>query len=945
MSPNGSNDDEREDSLTPIEIYLNVINSSLPDSNNEAYEKLLREEDEVKRLIHITDIFDYEEDNDDIGDIDDPLFNGSLKEQEVACGIGEGKGSAKEAEMSPIPTQIHGSASMRKRLTALCESYVDIFSRSVKKTPAKITAMTLDVDRAEWERPYNRLPAWPQSAPNQEEIRKQLTKMLDLGVISPSRSTNWSQVLLAAKSNGSKRFCIDLRALNKALRDQGWQIPNIKELIDRIGALKMQFYATMDLTSGYHQFPMDPRSAWMTAFVTFMGVFEWNRVPMGVKPAANYFQRTMSQEVLPGLIYNCCEVYIDDILVYGRTEDEYIENLRKVFQRFREKGITLNPDKCIFGADEVEFVGHVLDATGVTFSRTKFDSVVDFIKPSNMKELRSFVGLVNYFRDHIQDHSVITHPLQLMISEGAKTKMIRVPGKKPLQYIRWTPEAEVSFADIKDKINSCPKLFFMDEKLPIFLHTDASDYAIGAYLFQVKDGKEIPIRFMSKTLAGAQLRWSTIEKECYAMYHSLKKFADLLLGVPFVLRTDHFNLLYLNEAGSAKVTRWKIEIQNYNFHIEHIPGVDNIPADAFSRLVEPHVGKTVQLNALTRSQGGPRGQTEGSAAINQILQGVTGGSFGGQEVLQARGEAVRRGPTEGSAAINQILRGVTEEGSVSQAEPEATITIAQPSYSEERGVALARHHGPLGHFGVDRTFASALASGLDANHLKEDITEFIKFCPTCQKMSYVRPIIYSTPYVSSGTKPMHEVHMDTVGPWAPDKDGYTQVIVIIDNFTRYVTLHRSKDTTAKAAAEAFFNHCCTYGVPKVIHSDNGTQYVNILISDLTKMFNVKHNLSIAYSSQQNGICERVNKEVNRHLRMLTEGSNKTDIWSSFLPLVQRIINASEHTSTGYSPSQLMFGDSVDHRHGLFPGSDNLTPPTTDIDEWVHELIVKQTAMF
>jgi hypothetical protein len=246
-------------------------------------------------------------------------------------------------------------------------------------------------------------------------------------------------VLLAAKSNGAKRFCIDLRALNKALQDQGWQIPNIKELIDRIGALKMKFYGTMDMTSGYHQFPMDPSSAWMTAFITFMGVFQWNRVPMEVKPAANYFQRTMTQEVLPGLVYSCCEVYIDDVLVYGRDEDEYIGNLRLVFQRFREKKITINPDKCVFGADEVEFVGHVLDAEGATFSRTKFDSVVEFIKPSNMKELRSFAGLVNYFRDHIQNHSIITQPLQVMITEGAKTRMVRVPGRKPMQHIVWTP--------------------------------------------------------------------------------------------------------------------------------------------------------------------------------------------------------------------------------------------------------------------------------------------------------------------------------------------------------------------------------------------------------------------------------------------------------------------------------------------------------------------------
>jgi hypothetical protein len=210
----------------------------------------------------------------------------------------------------------------------------DMLRRSQRRSR---TSLTLDVDRLEWDCPFNKLPARPQFTANQNEIRKQLHKMLYLGVISPSTSTNWSQVLLAAKSNGSKRFCINLRALNKALRDQGWQIPNIKQMIDKIGAMKMKFYATMDLTSGYHQFSMNSASSWMTAFITLMEVFQWNRVPMVVKPAANYFQKKMSQKVLQGLLFEFCEVYKDDVLVYERKKSEYVNNLSKVFQRFRER--------------------------------------------------------------------------------------------------------------------------------------------------------------------------------------------------------------------------------------------------------------------------------------------------------------------------------------------------------------------------------------------------------------------------------------------------------------------------------------------------------------------------------------------------------------------------------------------------------------------------------
>jgi hypothetical protein len=206
------------------------------------------------------------------------------------------------------------------------------------------------------------------------------------------------------------------------------------------------------------------------------------------------------------------------------------------------------------------------------------------------------------------------------------------------------------------------------------------------------------------------------------------------------------------------------------------------------------------------------------------------------------------------------LHNVPEEDPANQ--EDLVVECLQPSYSEERGVSIAVHHGPLGHFGVNKVFQSATASGLDATHLREEITEFIKFCPTYQKISYVRPVIHSVPYISNGTKPMYELCIDTVSPFPRDEEGFIYIVVIIESFTRYVTLHRCVDTKARATGTAVFDHCCIYGVPKVIHTDNGSQYVNALISTLTKLFNVKHNLSIAYSSQENGICERVNREVN-----------------------------------------------------------------------------------
>jgi hypothetical protein len=227
----------------------------------------------------------------------------------------------------------------------------------------------------------------------------------------------------------------------------------------------------------------------------------------------------MTQEVLPGLVYSCCEVNIDDVLVYGKDDDDYIANLRLVFQRFREKKITINPDKCVFGADEVEFVGHVLDAEGATFSRTKFDSVLEFAKPTNMKELRSFVGLVNYFRDHIQNHSIITQPLQMMITESARTRMIRVPGKKPSRILYGLRRPRLVLRKLSRRLIPALNVFHGREASH-FLHTDASDYAknLGVMVTNELDWEKQIIRNCSTATFTAK----TIFKSLY--FKSIENF-------------------------------------------------------------------------------------------------------------------------------------------------------------------------------------------------------------------------------------------------------------------------------------------------------------------------------------------------------------------------------------------------------------------------------------
>jgi hypothetical protein len=208
---------------------------------------------------------------------------------------------------------------------------------------------------------------------------------------------------------------------------------------------------------------------------------------MGLKGSPSYFQSLLSTEVLGGLIMNICEIYLDDVIVFADNAHGLAARLRRCFERFREKGITLNPSKCKLFVPSVEYCGHLIDKEGLHFLPSKLEGVSSFPLPETQQGLRSFLGLANWFRDHIADHSRMVRPLHGMLAGYQKHKKLT-----------WTPELSQAFINIKRAIQECPKLFFLDDESPIFLHTDASQYGMGAYLFQVKNGREYPIRFLSK---------------------------------------------------------------------------------------------------------------------------------------------------------------------------------------------------------------------------------------------------------------------------------------------------------------------------------------------------------------------------------------------------------------------------------------------------------------
>ena len=396
------------------------------------------------------------------------------------------------------------------------------------EAPLGCTTWTEHVIEVENARPI-RQKAYPVSKKIQEEMHSQTREMLETGVIEPSNSGWSSPVVMVRKSNGKYRFCIDFRKVNMVSKPDAYPLPNMDQILRKLQCAR--YISTLDLSSAYHQIPLQKESKPITAFtVPGMGLFQFTRMPFGLSNAGASFQRLIDRIIGPELEPNAFS-YLDDIIIATETFEEHLEWIQRVLQRVQEAGLTINREKSVFGHSEVKYLGVLVNREGFRPDPDKIEPVMRYPEPKNLRQLRRFLGMASWYRKFLKDFATIAEPLTRLT-------------KKDHRY-EWTEEQEAAFEKIKSIIASASVLHRPLFDVQFTVQTDASDTGIGAVLTQVVDGQERVLEFASRTLSPAERNYSVTERECLAVVWAIDKFRPYIEGYHFCIVTDHSSLRWI----------------------------------------------------------------------------------------------------------------------------------------------------------------------------------------------------------------------------------------------------------------------------------------------------------------------------------------------------------------------------------------------------------------
>lgn len=709
-----------------------------------------------------------------------------------------------------------------------------------------------------------------------EKVNKELERLQSENIITPVNHSQWAAPIVPVlKADGSIRICGDYKlTINRAAQLDSYPIPKTQDLFS--GLSEGTIFSKLDMSQAYAQLCLDKESKKYTVINTPKGLFQYNRLAFGISSAPGIFQRAM-EELFQDLPQVLC--YLDDVLIVGKNRGDHDRLLEVVLGRLEGAGLKLRWEKCSLGVREVRYLGFKIDAQGIHPTSEKVDAIRKAPTPTNVTQLRSYLGLLNFYRRFIPKAADILQPLNDLLK--AKTPW------------NWGEAQEKAFQASKEALIKSKALVHFDGDKPIVVAADSSSYGIGAVLYHRVGDTEFPVCFSSRTLSSAEKNYSQLEKEALAMVYALRQFHFYLWGQShFTVVTDHKPLLGLFSPSkpipplaSGRIQRWALLLQAYNFSLVHRSGALLHTADALSRLPVPGAMEstpipaewTMLVNFLDWSPVTAemvKEETRTDPLLSQVLRYV-GSVWPSLAVGNADLAPYFRKKEELSIQCGCLLWG-------------ARIVIPP----KLRKSILEELHA--NHFGASRM--KELARGyLWWPNLDRDIESVSGSCPKCLEKRPMPPKAELHPW-EWPTAPWHRLHVDYAGP----VDGH-YFLVVVDAHSKWVEIHKTTGTTAKETIRWLSHSFAQFGLPISIVSDNGPCFTSGEFKEFMKNCGIRHITTAVYKPSTNGLAERMVRTFKNTLKVSKE---------PVLTTIDRFLfnyRLTPHSTTGVSPAELMFG--------------------------------------